>query len=1364
MQADRDPTRAARTRIAELLRARRHAEALAEIDAAAAGAPDDAKLALNRGSALLGLDRVAEALAAYDRAVALDPGYAAAHANRALALERLGRADDALGATERAIALDPGLIEAHAGRTRLLDRAGRLGDAVAALDALVKLRPRTPRAWRERAETMRRLERFGEALDSYDAAIALEPADAASLSNRGVVLRALGRLDEALDSYDRAVAASPARGPHYNRGNLLAQLGRRAEAVEAFAAALRQEPEEASTRWNRSHALLALGRLAEGWRDYAYRWGVPDWPKQRATARPRWRGNAPVAGRRILVWGEQGLGDRIQFCRYVPLLAARGAHVLLETDPRLVTLLRGLEGVERIAAFDGAPFPDSEFDLQIPLLALPMAFGEARIEDIPARVPYLRAPEAAQARWRGELGAAAAAGAPVIGVAWSGNPKPDPARSIALAEFARLLDAPAAFLGLQRDLRPEDAPALARLGRLRHFGERIADMSDTAALCAGCELVITIDTSLAHLAGAMGKPVWILLPFPADWRWLEGREDSPWYPTARLYRQTRPGDWSGVLAQVARDLAAWLAARPAARGDGAAAGAAAGTEGTVRAAKAQAARLLRENRNAEALAALDPVLALAPRDAALALNHGNALLGLGRAAEAIDSYDRALAADPAYAPAHANRALALERLGRPEEALEAVVRAGALDPALAAAQAARARILCRLDRVAEAMPALDTLVRLRPAAPASWSQRADALRRLGRLEEAAGDYAEAIRLDPGDRQALSDRGVVLRALGRLDEALECYDRAVALSPGDGPYYNRANLLAQLGRAEAALADYDAALRRAPGDAPAQYNRAALLEGMGRLPEALAGYDAAIAADPGHVDACNNRGNLLVTLGRIDEAIDSLQAAIRLKPDGPGPHANLSNAYALLGLQDEALASLREAQRVASPAEAPRMGIRPYLNAIEALSPAELARMHFAAGRAMARACPPPRVHPAPAARAPGRALRVGYVSPDLCAHSVAFFFEPVLARHDPARVQAICYDVGRRRDAVGERLRGLAQGWVEAAGMDDDALAARIAADGIDILVDLAGHTNGNRLAVFQRRPAPVQATWIGYPNTTGLETIGYRLTDAIADPPGEADALHSERLVRLPRGFLCYRPPDEAPPPSPRPGVAGPGRAIAFGSFNSLLKLAPGTLDCWARILGRVAGSRLVLKAPGLTSPRARARILALFAARGIAPGRIDLLPFIGARAEHLAAYGRIDIALDSFPYNGTTTTCEALWMGVPVVTLRGDRHAARVGASLLHRIGLDELVAADTAAYVETACRLAADRDRLAATSAGLRARMRASPLCDAAGFARDLERAYVAMAGGAPFAPPPAVDASAAGAPAAGAPAAGAPRRRR
>jgi predicted O-linked N-acetylglucosamine transferase (SPINDLY family) len=342
---------------------------------------------------------------------------------------------------------------------------------------------------------------------------------------------------------------------------------------------------------------------------------------------------------------------------------------------------------------------------------------------------------------------------------------------------------------------------------------------------------------------------------------------------------------------------------------------------------------------------------------------------------------------------------------------------------------------------------------------------------------------------------------------------------------------------------------------------------------------------------------------------------------------------------------------------------------------------------------------------------------------------VAYFFEPLLKSHDREKFEIFCYSDVKSSDSVTERLEHEADCWRAIAWKKDGAVIKQIEADNIDILVDLAGHTAGNRLPVFARKPAPIQVSWLGYPNTTGLESIDYRFTDAVADPFGRDDDYYSEELYRLPGCFLCYGPHENAPAVSESPSVEN--SIVTFGSFNNLSKITPEVINAWSKILLRVEDARLVLKFKSFNDEHVRGRYSAMFTEGGISSDKIDFLSYVPGKADHLSLYNKIDIALDPFPYNGTTTTCEALWMGVPVVALAGDRHASRVGASILNAVGLDEtLVANDIESYIDNAVALAADRGALQELRVGLRQKMQDSPLCNAEDFTGRIEEAYQKM----------------------------------
>ena len=619
----------------------------------------------------------------------------------------------------------------------------------------------------------------------------------------------------------------------------------------------------------------------------------------------------------------------------------------------------------------------------------------------------------------------------------------------------------------------------------------------------------------------------------------------------------------------------------------------------------------------------------------------------------------------------------------------------------------------------------------------------------GRLEEAERLYRKLLRRQPRHGQALNQLGVVHARTGRFVSAAKLLRRAVAADDGVAGYHNNlGNVLTSLGRAAEAAAAFERALALDADDARYHNNLGTALRMLGRPGEAEAHYRRALALRPDFAEAYGNLGNALIDLDRAGDAAAEHARAVELKPDYAIGHNNLGTALKQLGRYRAAIDSYRRALAVdpaygdaldnlgealkesgeatraidcfrhAMAAGGTHANLLLALNYVADADAETVFAEHQRWGKTL-----PLMEHCHGNDRDPDRRLRIGYLSADFRRHSVAYFVEPLLECHDRGACEVFCYADVARPDAVTERLRGLADAWRPIRRCSDDDVCRRITGDGIDILVDLAGHTMGGRLAVFAGKPAPVQVTWLGYPNTTGLAAMDYRLTDAVADPEG-AELLHTERLVRLPGGFLCYRPPEDAPP------VTVPhGDGIRFASCNNLAKVTPPVIEAWAAILRNVPASSLFLKAKPLGEEAGRRHLAGRFAEHGIGPDRLEMSGWITA-GSHLAAYGSVDIGLDTFPYNGTTTTCEALWMGVPVITVAGDRHAGRVGASLLGRVGLGDLIAATPAAYVDTAVALAVDGPRRRALRHELRAMMGTSGLTDGAAFAAAVEAAYRRM----------------------------------
>ncbi|MEW6330093.1 MAG: tetratricopeptide repeat protein [Pseudomonadota bacterium] len=569
----------------------------------------------------------------------------------------------------------------------------------------------------------------------------------------------------------------------------------------------------------------------------------------------------------------------------------------------------------------------------------------------------------------------------------------------------------------------------------------------------------------------------------------------------------------------------------------------------------------------------------------------------------------------------------------------------------------------------------------------------------------------------------------------LSEAMLLLEEIVRNDPADiDSWMNLAMLYSRTG----AISDVERCCRRAialrPGIADAHFNLGVALYMQGKVDEAIQSYRQALKRKPDHTYALFNLGKALLTATQLDEALSCFERVMRMKP-APGDnippdfasiiHHAVASAFKAQGRIQEAVKHYHKALTLNPGLTKAHSDLLLALN-YDSTDPAAVFQEHVRWGEHHGRPDPSSRVHGN--SRVIDRPLRIGYVSPDLYKHVVPLFFEPLLANHDRASIVPVCYAEAWKQDEVTARLRTLSSEWRDTCDMDDARLADRIRADGIDILVDLAGHTAKSRLTVFARKPAPVQVTYLGYPNTTGLTAVDYRLTDAWADPPGETDAFHTEQLVRLSRGFLCYQAPPSTATIAPLPCLST-GR-ITFGSFNNLSKVTSGTINLWSDILKAVPGSRLLLKNTSFKDDPTRQYYYREFAKRGVGDDRLDLRGPLRNTSDHQAVYNEVDIALDPFPYNGTTTTYEALWMGVPVIVLAGRMHAGRVGVSILTQTGLTEYIARDPDHYVRIAVELAASPARLSELRSSLRQRVAGSPACDAKAFTQGVEQAYREM----------------------------------
>jgi predicted O-linked N-acetylglucosamine transferase (SPINDLY family) len=692
----------------------------------------------------------------------------------------------------------------------------------------------------------------------------------------------------------------------------------------------------------------------------------------------------------------------------------------------------------------------------------------------------------------------------------------------------------------------------------------------------------------------------------------------------------------------------------------------------------------------------------------------------GRLAEAEALYRAVLARAPGHADALHLLGVVAAQTGRYPLAIELVGGAIAASPDVASYHNSLGESYRLAGRRDLARASLGRALALDPGYGDAYNNLGSVLREEGDFEGALTAHRQAVALSPASAEAQVNLALASEAAGRLDEAIAAYRRAVALRPGQADLeISLGNALRLAGDLDGAIAAYSRAITHRPDAAGAHNRLGAALYESGRLGEAIAAYRRAIALEPDFADALNNLGAALVDADRLDEAVNLYRRALSIRPEFAEAHNNLGNALKTQGRIDEALASFRRALEIRSDLVSVASNVLHTLH----FHPDCDAQVLLAEHRRWAERYAAPLVGaiaPHTNDRTPGRRLRIGLVSPDFRHHAVGHLALPFFRRHDRARIELVAYSNSYIDDAATAQLKALADGWRDTAGLDDAALADLVRRDRIDILIDLSSHTAGHRLLVFARKPAPVLVTMLGMPSTTGLATIEFRLTDAYLDPPGRTDGDYSERSILVEPSIWCYEPPARAPEVGPPPALKN--GYVTFGCLNQFAKASPPALEAWTAILTAVAGARLVLLAPEGSH---REALLRRFEGRGVARERVAFVAKSGW-LEYLGRYLEIDVGIDPFPYNGHTTTLDALWMGVPVVTQSGRTGVGRGGVSILSNLGLPELIAASVADYVARAVAWACDLDRLAALRAGLRGRMEASPLRDEAGYAAAVEAA--------------------------------------
>jgi predicted O-linked N-acetylglucosamine transferase (SPINDLY family) len=660
---------------------------------------------------------------------------------------------------------------------------------------------------------------------------------------------------------------------------------------------------------------------------------------------------------------------------------------------------------------------------------------------------------------------------------------------------------------------------------------------------------------------------------------------------------------------------------------------------------------------------------------------------------ALEAFQSALRIRKDYAEGFSHYATALQKFGRGKDAISQIRKACALEPDSVEFQTNLATLLEENTRYVDALAAYGKAARMNPSVGFVWFRQGKLLNGLMRYAEAVPVLEKAVSLPGQVGTYYYEYGVALHKTNRFQEALDQYDKALAMGCNTGALHcNRGVIYKDFRRGGDAVMAFYAAVKLDPANVSYLNNLGAAAFELGLNSEALECFEQAVEKNPNLPTARNNIGNLLKDRARGMDALPQYRKSMELNPDDRDPQNNFLLCHMYIPDMDPKV--VFEEHR--------KWG----------LSTAKKISSAF-------------KFKP----RVAGAKIRVGFLSADLCHHPVAHFIEPIFRGYDRERFEFVAYGDQRKSDDFSARFAKQVDTWRETSSYNDQALAKLIYEDRIDILFELAGHTAYNRLGVFALKPAPVQVSYLGYPGTTGLPTIDFRITDAFADPQGTTEHLHTEKLIRVPECAWCFEPDAAAPEVQLLPALQK--GYVTFGCFNNMAKLNPALFEAWAEILLRVSGSHLRLKARTLTDDGVRKELMGYFTERGIEEDRLDFFGHTKKIADHLGHYHSVDIALDSFPYHGTTTTCEAMWMGCPVVTRAGKTHVSRVGVSLLSAVGLQEFITETREAYIEKAVALAAQTDRLQELRSSMRERLKNSVLMDEKRFVQGFEKALMEMA---------------------------------
>jgi protein O-GlcNAc transferase len=1262
-----------------------HRQAVEFISKAIENKPAHPMFHNNLGLALEALDLEAEAKLEYEKAIQMDDRYADAHNNLGIILKKEGLLDAASRHFQQAINLEHRMPMAHLNFGKTLLDQGNLQAAIGHYQKAIELDPYYAKAYNNLGNALREQGQIDAAIDNFRQAVCIRPNYVGALNNLGNALRACNRLDEAFDIFTRAISAAPDSAESYcNLGNAFKDSGQYEKALSHYKHAIQLRSGFAEAHFNCAMVYLLTENFEEGWPEYEWRLQKQEW-KALCPGRsnlPLWNGESFV-GKKLLVYDEQGFGDTIQFVRYLPLVKSRGGRVIFETRRQLMRLFDRFPGVDELVERKSYNTPAREADSYIPLCSLPGIF-KTRLETIPADIPYLHPNPDKVNQWRHRF----STGGVKVGLVWQGS-SVDPKRSIDPGLFSPLDDKQDISLyGLQKDAAQSESMLADK--RILNLGDDFKDFADTAGVIANLDLVISIDTSVAHLAGAMGKPVWILLPHVADWRWFLDRTDSPWYPTMRLFRQTAKGDWHEVIRCVLAEL-----------------------------------KMMAENQ-------MHLELSGPKSDSAkLHYNQGNRFFDQNNLAEAISCYKKALEIRPDYFEAVFNLAKAHQERGNLEKAISRYQEATKLKPDLFQAYF-NLGILFQESR---------------------------------HFQKAISFYEKALAAKPKFVEALNNMGTAYQKLNDFDKAISCFRKALELKPEfSTAYYNMGKAYYDYGCCLEAIKCYNRALLLNSDNAPAWYNMGKAFYEIGDFDQAMACYQRSIQIKSDNVNVLYDMGLAYRAQGRINDMIACYEKALQIKPNSPETHYNLAVAYKKLEKMKQAFSHCRKAlelqpdfgeafgylirlhqhscdwkrfknlstqldaltketiEKGKKTAEAPMLSIRRHADPRKNLAVAK--SWSDSISRRMSNSeinfsFDDRKVHK--------KKIVVGYLSNDFKNQAVTHLMVGLFRSHNRKKFKILCFSHGKDDGSDYRRqIKQHCDQFIDIEKLPHEGAAKRINEQQVDILVDLMGHTRGNRLEICALRPAPIQAGYLGFLGSTGSDFIDYIITDKIVTPKEHAP-FYSEKFVYLPH---CYQVNNNYQRISEktfrRKDCGLPNEDFVFCCFNQPYKIDSIIFETWMNILQEVPKSVLWLLRQ---NDAAKRNLIQAAATKGVAPDRLvfaNALPL----EEHLARLKLADLAMDTRIYNGGATTSNALWSGVPVITIEGSHFVSRMTSSSLSAIGLHELVTQSPEQYKSIAVRLAKNPEELDAVKKKLTKNRLAEPLFDSSRFACNIERAYEEM----------------------------------